>query len=60
MVIIPETGVLDDELEGDEGDDSELAGEEGPVVGVSTMTVVAGTVSPFVVTGPVSVVDVVV
>ena len=37
-----------------------LVGAEGPIVGVSTMTVVAGTVSPLVVTGPVSVVEVVV
>lgn len=46
---------------GDEdNEEEELTGDEGPVVGVSTIIVVAGIVSPFVVTGPVSVVDVVV
>jgi len=56
VVIIPEAGELGDE----DGDEAELSGDVGLVVGVSTMTVVAGTVSPLVVTGPVSVVDVVV
>jgi len=64
VVIIPVTGVLGDDGEvcGEElsGDDGELTGDEGLVVGVSTITVVPGTVSPLVVTGPVSVVDVVV
>lgn len=61
VVIRPLAGELgNDELSEDDGDDSELADEEGPAVGVSTMTVVAGIVTPLVVSGPVSVVDVVV
>ena len=67
VVIIPEGG--EDCEAGEEG--AELAGvlsrgtdelptEDGLKVGVSTMIVVAGMVSPLVVTGPVSVVEVVV
>lgn len=58
--MIPEAGELGDDELGDDGDEAEVSGDVGLVVGVSTITVVAGTVSPLVVTGPVSVVDVVV
>jgi len=59
---LEEDGAVVDEGEDDEGDDEEdkVEDDKGDVEGVSTITVVAGPVSPLLVYKPVSVVDVVV